>query len=275
MFAFLRVAAALTGAVLFAGIAHAQTDTAQPWDKFSLSAGGFITQSTTTVQLNSQTLGAGAVIDLENVLGVESSMSTYRIDLKYRFGETRRHEIEFHYFDSKRDGSRTLDQDVQIGDIFLPKGTGVNTEFELQFANLDYVYNFLMDDRVRMGLSVGLHTTGVRLKVAETGGLKVEEEEFTAPLPMVGFRSEVILPKNWRIITDLNLFYLEYDQYTGRLADIAFALEWRPWKRFGLGAAVNAIDYDVEADDSASLANWNGQIEYRMSGFLLYGKYFF
>ena len=79
MYAFLRVAAAMTGVALFAGIAHAQTDAAQPWDKFSLSAGGFITQSTTTLQLNSQTLGVGAVIDLENVLGVQTSLNTYRI----------------------------------------------------------------------------------------------------------------------------------------------------------------------------------------------------
>jgi 3-phosphoshikimate 1-carboxyvinyltransferase len=36
-----------------------------------------------------------------------------------------------------------------------------------------------------------------------------------------------------------------------------------------------AGNYEVEADDNSSLANWNGQIEYRMSGLLLYGKYFF
>jgi hypothetical protein len=277
MFAFLRVAAALTGLVLFAGLAHAQTDDSQPWDKFAISLGGFLTTSDTTLQLNSETLGVGAVINIENVLGVESSLDTYRLDTRYRFGETRRHELEFHYFTSNRDGSKTLDQPVQIGDEIFPAGTGVFTEFELQFANLDYVYNFLMDDRVRLGVSLGLHTTGIRLKVAETGGTKFEEEEFTAPLPMIGFRSEVILAKRWRAITDLNLFYLEYDRYTGRLADAYFALEWRPWKRFGLGAAINAIDYEVEADSDADLAlgGWNGQLEYRMTGFLLYGKYFF
>ena len=277
MFAILRVAAAMTGAVCFAGLAHAQETYELPWDRFNLSVGGFITQSDTTLQLNSETLGVGAVFNLENVLGVESNMSTYRIDTRYRFGETRRHEIEFHYFNSNRDGSRTLDRDIQIGDEIYPAGTGVFTEFELTFANLDYVYNFLMDDRVRLGLSVGLHTTGIRLLVAETGGTKREEEEFTAPLPMIGFRSEVILAKNWRALTDLNLFYIEYEQYTGRLADIAFALEWRPWKRFGLGAAINAIDYEVEADSTADLAlgGWNGQLEYRMSGLLLYGKFFF
>ena len=277
MFVFLRVAAALTGVVCFTGLAHAQETYELPWDKFALSLGGFITTSDTTLQLNSEALGVGAVFNLENVLGVQSSIGTYRIDARYRFGERRRHELEFHYFTSQRDGSRTLDQDIQIGDEIYRAGTGVFTEFELTFANLDYVYNFLMDDRVRLGLSVGLHTTGIRLAVAETGGTQFEEEEFTAPLPMIGFRSEVILAKRWRAITDLNLFYIEYDRYTGRLADVAFALEWRPWKRFGLGAAINAIDYEVEADSDADLAlgGWNGRLEYRMSGFLLYGKYFF
>ncbi|UCH49853.1 MAG: hypothetical protein JSU95_08870, partial [Betaproteobacteria bacterium] len=61
MFAFLRVAAALTWGVLFAGFAHAQTDADQPWDKFAIQFGGFVTTSDTTLQLNSDTLGLGAV----------------------------------------------------------------------------------------------------------------------------------------------------------------------------------------------------------------------
>ena len=179
MVAIQRIAAVMSGLLVFAGLAQAQDSYQGPWEKFSISLGGFISESDTTVQINSKTLGAGAVLDLENALGVEQSFKTYRIDAKYRFGETRRHEVELHYFDSKRDGSKTLDRELVIGDERFPVGAGVNTEFELRFINVDYVYNFLMDDRVRLGVSAGLHTTGISLKVQEalTGG-KVEEESF-------------------------------------------------------------------------------------------------
>ena len=276
MFSVLRNLFLLVSLGLLTAIAHAQSDASQPWEKFNISVGGFLTESDTTVQVNSQTFGIGAVIDLENTLGVERDFRTYRIDTLYRFGESRRHEVEFHYFNSKRTGDRTLDQDLQIGDIFLPAGTGVATEFSLRFANLDYVYNFLMDDRVRLGVSAGLHTTGVKFKIAETGGgTKTEDESFTAPLPMLGLRSEVLLTPRWRLRTDLNFFYLEYDRYTGRLADALFTIEYRPWKRFGLGAGINAVNYSVEADADASLADLNGEIEFSLTGIMLYGKYFF
>ena len=47
-----------------------------PWEKFSIAVGGFLTESDTSIQLNSKTLGIGAVVDLENVLGVGRSFGT-------------------------------------------------------------------------------------------------------------------------------------------------------------------------------------------------------
>jgi len=260
---------------VMASTAHAQDTYDLPWEKFAISVGGFVSESDTTLQLNSKTLGVGAVIDLENALGVERSFQTYRIDARYRFGETRRHEIEFHYFDSKRTGDRTLDRDLQIGDNFFPAGTGVTTEWELQFINFDYVYNFLMDDRVRVGVSAGLHTTGIGLKIQEAGGQKVQAEDFTAPLPMLGLRSEVLLAPRWRLKVDINFFYLEYDQFTGRLSDTYLGIEWLPWKNFGFGLGLNNVNYEVEADGDSQLGGINGNIEFQMTGLLIYGKYQF
>lgn len=257
-----------------AGSAIAQTEEL-PWEKFSIAVGGFLTESDTSIQLNSKTLGVGAVVDLENVLGVERSFGTYRIDLRYRLGESRRHEVEFHYFDSRRTGDKVLSEDLQIGDAFFPAGTGVVTQFDMQFANADYVYNFLMDDRVRFGASVGLHTTGVALKVSDSGNQKEENEDFTAPLPMVGLRAEVLMTQRWRLKADVNFFYLEYDSYTGRLGDFILAVEYVPWKNFGIGGGVNAINYRIEADADSDVTDFNGELKFQLTGLMLYGRYFF
>jgi hypothetical protein len=132
---------AVAGLALLAGTAHAQGEDG-PWAKFSIAVGGFVTESDTEFQINSKNLGVGAIVDLENALGVERTFRTYRVDANYRLGETRRHEIELHYFDSRRTGDKTLEEDLQIGDVVFPKGTGVTTVFDLQFVNLDYVYHF-------------------------------------------------------------------------------------------------------------------------------------
>ena len=169
---------------------------------------------------------------------------------------------------------KVLKEDLQIGDVLFPAGTGVVTDFDMQFVNVDYVYNFLMDDRVRLGASAGVHTTGVRLRVSETGGPNVEDEDFTAPLPMVGLRAEVLLTPQWRLKSDLNFFYLEYDKYEGRLSDFVIAVEYAPWKHFAIGTGVNAINYRIESDDD-SLVNFNGDLKFQLTGFMLYGRYFF
>lgn len=275
MFGLFRSTLAGISLVLSTGLAFAQTEAADPWPKFELAVGGFITESDTTVQLNSETLGVGAVVDLENALGVERSFRTFRVDALYRFGKTRRNEIEFHYFDSKRDGSKVLDQELQIGDAIFPAGTGVSTEFRLTFYNVDYVYNFLMNDHVRLGVSAGLHTTGIRLKVEDTSASNVEDENFTAPLPMLGLRLDVLLTKHWRMKTNLNVFYLQYDNYTGRLSDSIIAVEYTPWKHFGLGAGINAINYYVGDDGDSNLADLNGNIRFQLTGLMIYAKYFF
>jgi hypothetical protein len=113
------------------------------------------------------------------------------------------------------------------------------------------------------------------LKIQETGGKKVEDEEFTAPLPMIGLRSEFLLTPRWRLKMDFNFFYLEYDNYTGQLSDSLIAVEYRPWKRFGIGAGFNNVNYNVQADTDDAIVGLNGEIEFNMTGLLLYGKYFF
>jgi hypothetical protein len=109
---------------LLVGVAHAQSQR-NPWEKFSIAVGGFLTETDTSIEIESRSLGVGAAIDIENVLGVERSFSTYRIDARYRFGQSRRHEVEFHYFSSGRNGVKVLEDDLQIGDVFFPAGTGV------------------------------------------------------------------------------------------------------------------------------------------------------
>ena len=275
MFSFPRDMLAGAGLILFASIAHAQTDDTKVWPKFEFAVGGFVTNDDTSIQINSTTLGAGVNVDLEDALGIDATTRTYRIDLLYRFGETRRNEIEFHYFDNKRDGSKVLEEDIQVGDEIFPAGTGVNSDSSLTFYNIDYVYNFLMDDRVRLGGSIGLHTTGIKLDISESGGGKATSQDVTAPLPMVGLRLDVVLTKHWRMKTNLNLFYIEYDNYTGRLSDTFVGVEYAPWKHFGLGAGVNAINYYIEADGGSDFTSFNGSLEYRLTGLMFYGKYFF
>ena len=260
---------------LWCGAAQA-ADGNLPWEKGSLSLGALIADSNTELQINSDTLGAGAVVDLENGLGVSSDISTWRLDAFWRFGRTRRHQLDIHYYDSRRDGSRTLGQDIQVGDQTFPAGSGVSTEFDLQFINIDYSYAFLQDERVRIAVAGGLHTTRVRLKLESPGLALFEDESVTAPLPVVGLRGDVVLTEHWRLRGGLDVLYLSLSGYTGVLSDATLAVEWLPFKHVGFGAALNAVNIKVKADgDDEYGLDLNGELKFRFTGAMLYIKAFY
>lgn len=257
-----------------ATLAHAEDPRSLPWEKASLSIGGFVSTTNSELQLNSDALGAGAVVDLENGLDVDSQFSTYRIDGFYRFGSTRRHQIEMHYYRSDREGSRVTDREYQIGDTVFPAGSGVKTDFDTWFFNVNYAYAFFQDDRVRLSGAVGLHTTGIKVKIASTN-LGAEEESVTAPLPVIGVRADIALTERWRLWGATDLFYLSYDNYRGGLMDAAIGVEYLPFKHLGFGLGLNAVKYRLEADGDGDLGDINGEVRYDFAGALLYLKLFF
>jgi hypothetical protein len=266
----------IAGLIALAGSANAQQPGDGPWDKFSIAIGGYGSTLDSELQVNSETLGVGAVIDLKNTLGVESKYTTGRLDTIYRYGKSRRHQIEFHYFESNRSGDRTLTEDIQIGDKLFKAGENLHTDFDLKFANVDYAYAFLQDERVRLAVSGGLHITGVGLKIESVGRSVSEDESFTAPLPVVGLRLEVALAKNWILRSGFDVFYLEYDNFTGGLADSFVGVEWNPFQHFGFGLGINSIAYRIEGDGhDPNGMNFNGKVSFNLSGLMLYGKYFF
>ena len=174
-----------------------------------------------------------------------------------------------------RNGSRVTQQDYQIGDTVYPAGTGLKSELDLWFANANYTYAFLSDDRVRLGASIGVHTTGIKFKV-NSSGQGSESESVTAPLPVIGARFDVVLAEKWRLKSSLDVFYLEYDNWTGSLVDSGLAVEYLPFKHVGFGLGYNTVRYRVKAEDSGGLGGeWNGQIKYDFAGVLLYVKAFY
>jgi hypothetical protein len=258
-----------------AGTVRAQS-ASTPWEKGSIQFGGFITSSDTEMRIDSSSGAIGAVVNVENALGVDSSKTTFRIDTFYRFGETRRHQIDLHYFDSRRSGDRVLDDTLEIGDTVFPIGATVSTQFDLQFINLDYSYAFVQDDRVRLSVAGGLHTTGVHFKVDSPGLALFEDQTFTAPLPVVGLRGEVAVTERWRLKGGADVFYLEYDQYTGLLADTSLAVEYLPFKHAAFGLGINTVRMKVESDgDNSGGTDLKGEVKFNFTGLLMYARYLF
>ena len=271
---FCRAAVACAVALL-AGVAQAQ-EAKSPWEKASIQLGVLDTHSDTEMRIDSETLGVGAVVNVEDALGVDSNKRTYRIDALYRPGSTRRHQWDVAYFDSRRSGDKVLEEEIQVGDTVFPLGAAVSSEFNLRFLNVNYSYAFFQDERVRLSAAVGLHVTGVELKMKSPGLALFEDESFTAPLPVVGMRGEVLLTQSWRLKGSMDVFYLRYDNVEGALVDSLVAVEYLPFKNVGFGLGVNTVRLTARADgNNSARVDLNGEVTFTLGGAMLYVKGYF
>jgi hypothetical protein len=240
-----------------------------PWSRWDIAAGGFIASTNANVRIGLP--GVGVDINLDEALGIKTSDSVFRVDAGFRFGSTQRHRIDFTWFDLTQSGSKTLDQDITVGDTTFPAGTAANSEYTLAFYNVRYSYSFILDERVDFALSAGLHITDVGLSV-EAAGLGTAGDSVTAPLPVVGGRLDVALTPRWFLRTSLEALYVEFSNFRGLLTDMILATEYRIWDHFALGLGLNAVRMGLEVEDQSAGLDFNGSVTSTFVGLMIYGK---
>ncbi|MDH3837742.1 MAG: hypothetical protein OET81_11225 [Desulfobacteraceae bacterium] len=249
------------------------------WEKFSLNAGYFIANTNTDLRLGS---GLGLTVDVEDLLGLDTTNSVFRVDAIWRFTENRRHRIDFTWFSFRRDGDTTIGRDFTIKDnegneIDIPAGSQVNTKFNLDIYKAAYSYSFFQDDRMDLALSLGLYVMPIDIGLQATGVINVDEtERFTAPLPTLGLRADFAITPKWFLRTGVEVFYLEIKEFTGTIYESHAAIEYLPWKHFGFGLGFNTFNLNIEADgEDYPQIDFVGEIDFKYSGLLLYAKLFF
>jgi hypothetical protein len=242
-----------------------------PWEKASISLGGFAANLGTDVRIGRP--GVGAEIDLEEALGLKESETVFRVDAFYRLGSSRRHRIDFTWFDFTREATRTLSRDINVDGTTYPVGATVDSKFKLAFYNVRYSYSFLQDERVDFAGSVGLHVTDIGLSV-HAPAIGTAGDTVTAPLPLIGARLDVALTEKWFMRSSIELMYVEFDNFKGQISDVLIAAEYRAWKHFAIGAGLNAVRMSLSVDDAAGV-KFEGTVDSDFVGLLLYGKLLF
>lgn len=246
----------------------------EPWDKFNISAGGFLTAFNSNIRFGSKALGLGTIIDAEDALGLDSSSIVYRIDTMYRFGQSGRHRVMFSYYDFRRDSKRVLESDIQIGDRVYRAGTTLSSRFDMRIFKSSYSYSFFQDDRFNLGVSVGLYVTPIDLEF-KSPDFKGTDEELTAPLPVFGFKSEFAITPKIFLKQNVEVFYLEVGDFKGSILDFLMAVEYYAWEHVAFGVGFDLFRFNLEADgEDYPTLDFVGSIEYDYSGMLVYVKYY-
>jgi hypothetical protein len=257
-----------------------QTDL--PWEKFSISAGAFISNLDSSVRYGAS---IGLDISVEDALGLKGDQTVFRLDSFWRFTENRRHRLDASWFYFHRSASRVLVDDITIEDprdpdappIVIPAETAISSFLDWDIYKVNYSYSFLQDDRVDVAGQVGLFIMPVELGLS-TSGLFEERAgvDITAPLPTLGARMDFAITPKWIFRTSTEYFYLKYDTFKGFLMRSTAAIEYNPWEHWGFGVGIDGFRTNVKSKEE----DWpgidlRGEVEMNYLGLQFYGRYFF
>ena len=252
-----------------------------PWEKGSIKLGGFIAAFNSDVGFGINN-AAGVTINAEELLGLDTSLSVWRGEAMYRPGESRRHQVDFIYAAYHRNGSAALAEEIEINGVTYPVGIQMESVFNFDIIRGTYSYAILQDERMRIALGLGVYAVPLEYGLTATttgpGGTRtsVEGADVILPLPALALRSEFQLVPKLFLNASIDAMYLEIDSFQGSLLDVNVAMEYRPWKHFGLGVGYNSMSVNVQAEDSDyPEADFVGTVDMRFTGLMLYAKWTF
>jgi hypothetical protein len=250
-----------------------------PWEKFSFNLGGFFSSSETDLRFGS---GVGLSVDVEEVFGLETDNTVFRLDSYWRFTDNRRHRLDFSWFSYNRSGSRTINEEVIIRppegeDIVIPIDTKIESFYNMDIYQIAYSYSFIQDSRLDLAGKFGLFVMPISLGLSATDIVDKEgDQSFTAPLPSLGLKMDVLIAPKWYFRSGVQFFYIQYEQFTGSLMNFNSAIEYNPWKHFGFGLGVDALRMGLEADgEDYPGIDLRGNVDFEYTGVQLYGRIFF
>jgi hypothetical protein len=278
------IIAGLISFLLSAGplLAEEKKQTDLPWEKAWVSLGWYWANLDSGFKLSSQNIGMGISIDVEDAFDLKTDDSALRLEAGWRFTKNKRHKLALSWFRFDREGTRTVDEAIEIpdgegGETTIGPGQ-IKSTFNFDIYQLKYEYSFILDDRFDLNAGVGLFIMPVEFGLEATvngAGQESLFEDVTAPLPVIGLGFDFAITPKWFLRQQFDLFYLEIDQFKGGILANSFAIEYLPWKHVGFGFGLDAMRIGVEAEDEDYPGiDFNGSFEFSYIGAQLYLKVF-
>jgi hypothetical protein len=259
--------------------AEGESPHSQPWEKFGVSLGAFVSDTNSSVRVGS---GLGVELDPERLLGLESKSTVFRVDSNWRFSHNRRHRVDLSWYAFRRSANKQVGEDFDVtnpdGSITtVQAGSKVESHFNLDIIQTAYSYSFFQDDRADLAVGAGFYVMPINFGL-QASGLSVAETslKFTAPLPVLGLRMDFALTPKWFMRSGYQIFYVEYQGFKGKLSEMRGAVEYLPFKHFGFGLGLDSLQVSLEGSGKDyPNVDLSGSANFGYTGLQLYGKYFF
>jgi hypothetical protein len=248
-------------------VAHADNI---PWglnpnlnDKIFIGLGAFYgAKTSTTAQLSSQTLGAGTSVDFQNLLGLSGSAGGPDAEFRWRMSE--RWRLELNYFRISQSGGKTIDQDIQWGDVVYPVNSQVTSKIAFSDLRSSVGYSFYKTSDKELGVGFGLHWLWWQGSLSsQTQGS--EGGNLLAPLPVISLYGGFALNEQWSVGARIDEFSLTYEQYHGGITVMNLNVLYQPFRHVGFGLGYTGSFLNFSAT-SSGLGSFQGKLTQNVQG---------
>jgi len=228
-------------------------------DRLYTQFGAYLIGNTNTL-MSAELSGLGVIIDTGDALDMDTRVNVGRISGYWRYH--RHHRLEYAFYNIKREGSKTIQEDLEWNGEKFAVGSKVDSLLQTQTAKINYSWSFYRNEKVELGIGGGLHIT--KIKAALSGEVYVDPDnpdtsptesvdgesvEVTAPLPVVGFRLGYNVNDKLRITGSTDVFGLKFGDIEGDFRDTRVGVDWRFSKHVGLGGSIISTDMYIETKD--------------------------
>ncbi len=240
-------------------------------ERFSLSLGLFLTDRGTQLRLagDVEVPDNGTDVDFENDLGFDASESVFRIDGYFQFNEV--HRIDFSAFDLSRSASQQIQKDIEWDGEIYPIDTVVSAGLDMTIYKLSYTWSFMRRERGFVGASIGAYVADIGTYLEANTLSQSSSHGLTAPMPVLGMRGQYDIADKWTLRGSAEYLLFDEGNFSGKLYDIYAGVDYQFFEHVAVGLGYNRVHFDI----AVAKTNFNGDLDWRYDGALLFLKFDF
>ena len=265
------IASAILGVCSIGSAGERSDDTqSHPYftDRLQVSAGAFFPSFDTDIRLNGDGGRVGTLMDMEDLLGLDNTITTPIVDVSWRI--TDKHRLGFSYSNLDRDGTRSLSKSINFGDQTYTAGITTESALDVSVYRVGYDYSLVNEGDKEFGVGLAVDVMPVEASI-RAAGRTTETEDILLVIPTLGLHAAYGISDRLAIIGRLNGIYFDFDTSSGSVLNPVAILEYNVSERFSVGAGYAYYRIDVEADYSG----FDGTLDFEYHGPLVYMKLLF
>ena len=242
----------------------------QKWKRrpaFNLRFGTYFPSLETILRVDSDTLGRGTEINLEDILQLDKSPVVARADAEIRLASWL--SLDLGYYGIGRSKTTVIDRDIQVGDTIFSLNQTLKTKFNTNYLRTHLKFSFIHSPRLDLGVWAGANIAFFKLSLdaLEEDKTLLEENDVWAPIPAAGIHLSYTLLPNLYLFGKAGYFYYgisENLKFTSTSFDIN--LNYYFLKFLGVGATYEYNSFKLDGE----VGGFSGKVSNRLDGFQVY-----